>query len=319
MLENPTICFAHVAYRFEPAFQARDTGLKHFQVWNREGLAARVGEADILVVSGFWTNALIPAAKKLKFIQSISAGTDQYDRTALAAAGIRLASAAGVNANAVAEHAIALILAIARRLPEARDNQAKRFWRGMIGDPAVREDELGGKTITIVGPGRIGGRLARLARAFDMHVIALRRDPSATVEGAHQTLSITDLPAVLPRTDILALTCPLTPETTNLIDAAALAALKPGAMLINCARGRVVDEPALIAALASGHLAAAGIDVTVEEPLAAESPLWSMPNVLLTPHTAGETSRYEANVLDLLQENLARLQRGETVLANGIV
>ena len=136
-------------------------------------------EADVLLCSGLWRNDLIPRAPKLRFVQSISAGVDQYDKAAFAAAGIRLASAQGVNARAVSEHAMALILALARRLPEARDNQAKRLWRGMIGDLSRREDELGGKTLLIVGLGRIGNRLAQLAKAFDMRVLATRRDPAA--------------------------------------------------------------------------------------------------------------------------------------------
>ena len=116
---------------------------------------------------------------RLRFIQSIGSGTDQFDKAQLAARGMRLASAAGVNARAVSEHAMSLILALARRLPEARDNQARRFWRGMIGDLTQREDELTGKTLLIIGLGRIGGRLAQLAKAFDMNVIGFRRDPAA--------------------------------------------------------------------------------------------------------------------------------------------
>jgi phosphoglycerate dehydrogenase-like enzyme len=319
MIENPTICFGHVAYRMADRFSARNTGLNHFQVWSREEMVARIPEADVVVVSGFWQNTMIPAAARLKFIQSISAGTDQYDRIALAAANIRLASAAGANARAVAEHAIALILALARRLPEARDNQTKRHWRGMIGDLTQREDELGGKTLLIVGPGRIGGRLAQLGRAFDMHVIALKRDATTGVDGAHEVHPITALHEHLPRADYVALTCPLTPETEGLIGAQALAAMKPSAFLINCARGKVVDEAALEAALATGQIAGAGLDVTAEEPLGAHSRLWAMPNVLVTPHTAGETRSYEDNVIDLLLENLGRLGRGETVLRNQIV
>jgi phosphoglycerate dehydrogenase-like enzyme len=116
----------------------------------------------VLVISELWQNSLLDRVKKLRFIQSIGAGTDQFPRDELAKRGIRLASARGVNAQAVAEHAMALILALSRRLPEARDNQAKRVWRGMIGDLAEREDELGGKTLLVVGLGDIGGRLARI-------------------------------------------------------------------------------------------------------------------------------------------------------------
>jgi phosphoglycerate dehydrogenase-like enzyme len=127
------------------------------------------------------------------------------------------------------------------------------------------------------------------------------------------------LPELLPQADIVALTCPLTPETTNLIDGKALALMKPTATLVNVARGRVVDEDALIRALQEKRLAAAGLDVTREEPLPAASPLWAMPNVVITPHTAGETQRYEDGVIDLLLENLDRLWRGETTLKNQIV
>src|SRR5471030_2508199 len=173
-----TICFAHVAYRMAERFALRNTGLNSFEVRSRDELDKRIGEADVLLVSGLWRNELIARAPRLAFIQSISAGLDQYSRDALHAAGIRLASAQGANERAVAEHAIALILAMARQIPQARDNQAARKWRGMISDIAAREDELGGKTLAIVGMGRIGSRLATLARAFDMRVIGIKRDPT---------------------------------------------------------------------------------------------------------------------------------------------
>ena len=182
--ENLTICFAHAAYQMKDRFELRKTGIRNFQVWAYDDLVKRVGEADVVVVSGMWKNDVIPHAGKLKFIQSISSGMDQYSKEQLGAKNVRLASAAGVNARAVAEHAIALILAVARRLPEARDNQHKKFWRGMIGDLTQREDELGGKTLLIVGMGRIGSHLAMLAKAFDMKVIGIRRDPAQGANGA---------------------------------------------------------------------------------------------------------------------------------------
>jgi phosphoglycerate dehydrogenase-like enzyme len=315
----PTICFAHVAYCFEAGFARRNPGTPFFQVRTREELEAHIGEADVLVVSGLWRDALIPRARRLRFIQSISAGTDQYGRAALAAAGIRLASAQGANARAVSDHAMALILALARRLPEARDNQARHVWRSMIGDPTRREDELGERTLLVVGLGRIGGRLARLARAFDMHVIGLRRDKLAGAEGASEVHGIDRLAEMLPRADYVALTCPLTPQTEGLIGKAAFDRMKPSAHLVNCARGRVVDEPALIAALRQGRIAGAGIDVACEEPLPQDSPLWDMKQVLVTPHTAGETQRYEENIIDLLIENLGRMSAGTGPLRNEIV
>ncbi len=314
-----TVCFAHAAYRLAERFRARGGTLAHFEVRDPEGLAARIGEADVLVVSGLWHNGLLDRAPRLRFIQSIGAGTDQFPRDELVRRGIRLASARGVNARAVAEHAMALILALARRLPEARDNQARHLWRGMIGDFALREDELGGKTLLIVGLGQIGGRLAELAKAFDMRVVALRRDPAAGAGAADRVAGMDGLAAALPEADFVALCCPLKPQTERLIDAAALARMKPSSFLVNVARGRVIDEAALIAALAAGRIAGAGIDVTADEPLAADSPLWDMKQVLVTPHTAGETRRYEDNVLDILDDNLARLWRGETALRNQVV
>ena len=313
------ICFAHSAYQMAARFAARGTGIAHFQVWKPEEMAARLPEADVVVVSMMWKNDQVPQAKRLKFIQSISAGIDQYDQKLFREQGIRLANAAGVNAAAVSEHAMALILALKRHIHTGRDNQAKKLWRGMISDIPAREDELGGKTLLIVGLGKIGARLAKLAKAFDLKVVATRRDASRGGDGVDAVYGDDRLAELLPTADIVALTCPLTPQTTNLIDAKALALMKPTAHLINVARGRVVDEDALIRALQEKRIAAAGLDVTREEPLPAASPLWAMPNVLITPHTAGETQRYEDGVIDLLLANLDRLWRGETALVNQIV
>ena len=314
-----TICFAHAAYRMAEQFARRDTDIAHFQVRSLDEFKARIPEADVVVVSMMWRNEFAEIASKLQFIQSISAGLDQYDRDLLARRGIRLASAAGVNAEAVAQHAMALILALKRQLHTGRDNQAAKLWRGMISDIGAREDQLNGKTLLIVGIGRIGSGLARLAQAFEMRVIATRRDPSAGAQGAHAVYAQDRLPELLPQADIVALTCPLTPQTENLIDAKAISLMKPSATLINVARGRVVDEEALIKALQQQRLAAAGLDVTREEPLPAASPLWTMPNVLITPHTAGETQRYEDAVIDILLDNLERLWRGESTLRNQVI
>jgi phosphoglycerate dehydrogenase-like enzyme len=314
-----TVCFAHPAYRMAERFAVRGTGIAHVEVRNAPDLAARLPEADVLVVSMLWRNALAAAATRLKLIQSISAGIDQYDKALLRERGIRLASAAGVNAEAVAEHAMALMLALRRHLHTGRDHQRAAHWRGMISEIAAREDELGGKTLLIVGLGRIGARLAHLAKAFGMRVLATRRDPARGADNVDEVAAGERLAELLPCADVVALTCPLTPATENLIDAAALARMKPTAHLVNVARGRIVDEAALIAALQAGRIAAAGLDVTREEPLPAASPLWSMPNVLLTPHTAGETQRYEDGVIDLLLENLQRLWRGEASLVNQVV
>jgi phosphoglycerate dehydrogenase-like enzyme len=314
-----TICFAHVAYRFAERFALRGTGIAYVEARSRAELDAAIAGADVLVCSGLWRNDLPAIAPRLRFVQSCSAGTDQYDRDVLRQAGIRLASGQGCNANAVSEHAIAQILALLRRLPEARDNQARRHWRGMMGDFARREDEAGGKTAIVVGTGRIGGRIARLCKALGMRVIGVRRDPAQGVEGADEVHGFRALAQLAPRADFLVLACPLTDETRNLVDAGVLAAMKPTARVVNVARGRVVDEPALIAALREGRIGGAALDVTADEPLPQDSPLWDMPQVLITPHTAGETHSYEDNVLDMMMENIERLWRGEAGLFNQIV
>lgn len=314
-----TICFAHAAYQMKARFDARNTGINSFQVRSYDEFVQRVGEADVVSASGMWKNDIIPHAPKLKFVQSISSGMDQYSKELLGAKGIRLASAAGVNARAVAEHALALILAVARRLPEARDNQHKKVWRGMLGDLTQREDELGGKTVLIVGMGRIGSHLAKLAKAFDLKVIGIRRDPKAGTNGADEIYGMGDLVKLVPQADIVALTCALTPETTGLMSADAFAAMKPSSMFINVARGKVADEAALIKTMEGNKIWAAALDVTAEEPLPAASPLWTMPNVFITPHTAGETRAYEDNVIDILIENLDRLWRGEATLRNQVL
>jgi phosphoglycerate dehydrogenase-like enzyme len=313
------ICFAHAAYQMKACFDALNTGIASFEVRERDAFERRAAAADVIVVSGMWHNGLIPLATRLRFIQSIGSGTDQFDKAELAARGVRLASAAGVNARAVAEHAMSLILALARRLPEARDNQARRVWRDMIGDLTQREDEMTGKTVLIIGLGRIGGRLAQLAKAFDMTVIGFRRDPAAGAGAADSVHGLAELPAFLPRADFVVLTCPLVPETRGVIDAKALALLRPSAFVVNAARGGCVVESALIEALRTGRIAGAALDVTDPEPAEELSPLWAMPNVFITPHTGGETRKYEANVNEILVENLERLWRGETALRNQVV
>lgn len=313
------ILFAHAAYRMGESFGARNTGLRFREVRNADDLKAAVPDADVLVVSGLWRNELLDLAPRLRFVQSIGAGTDQFAREAFKAKGVRLASAQGVNERAVSEHAMALVLSFARQLHLARDNQARRTWRGMVADPARREDEMAGKTLLVVGLGRIGSRLANLGRAFGMQVIGVKRDVASGASAADEVITQAQLRSVLPRADFVALTCPLTPQTQDLIGADALAVMKPSAVLVNVARGRVVDEPALTAALTEGRIAGAALDCFHDEPLAAASPLWAMPNVIITPHTAGETRRYEGNVVDILLENLDRLWQGQATLRNQVV
>lgn len=317
--EDLTIQFAHVAYNLSERFALRETGIKHFQTWTPEDTQARIGEPDVLMCTGFWNDGLLAHAARLKLVQACGAGYNQFGQEALRAHGIRLAHGSGINANAVSDHAMALILSLTRQLHTGRDNQHKHRWRGMISDLDKREDELSGKTVLIYGTGAIGGRLARLVRAFDATPIGIKRNLASYEPALAEVHAPDKLAALLPRADFVVLCCPLTEETANLIDAVALAAMKPSAYLINVARGGCVDEEALVAGLRQGLIAGAGIDVTVEEPLAESSPLWDFENVVLTPHTGGETRMYEDNAIDILLENLDRLWRGEETLHNQVI
>lgn len=314
-----TVQFAHVAYQFEERFSARNTGIKHFQTWTYEDTLARADEADVLVLTGFWSPGLLKKAQRLKFIQVCGAGYNQFDLEAIKARNVRLCNGSGVNRNAVSDHAMALMLAMSRRLPEGRDNQNTLHWRGMISNRAAREDELAGKTLLIFGMGGIGERLARLAKAFEMRVIGFKRDPSKHGAIADEVHASKDFHSYLGQADMVALTCPLTDETANIINAKALESMRESAYLINVARGGCVETKALIACLQNAGIAGAALDVTEPEPLPTDSPLWAMDNVLITPHTAGETQRYEDNVIDMLLANLERLWGGNEDLINHVV
>ena len=313
------IHFAHVAYRLAERFALRETGIEHFQTWNPDDTRARIAEGHVLVLSGFWSDDMLDDAANLRFIQVCAAGYDRFGLDALRERGVPLANGSGVNRNAVSDHAMALLLALARHVHTGRDRQREHVWRGMISDLGRREEELAGKTMLVYGLGSIGSRLARLARAFDMTAIGIKRDVANHDGSADEVRSPDRFLESLAEADVVVLTCPLTPQTENLIDADALERMKPGAYLVNVARGGCVDEPDLVAALERGAIAGAGIDTTREEPLAPDSPLWNFENALITPHTAGETRQYEDNVVDILIENIRRLQRGEDALVNGIV
>lgn len=316
--EGVRVLFAHSAYDMKPIFDAVEPGLDTRQVATYDDLVKALPEADVLIASGLWKNDLLEHAPRLKYLQSVSSGTNQYDLDGFRQRGILLASGQGVNMNAVSDHAMALILSLTRRMAVARDNQAARIWRTEQTDAALREDEIDGKTMLIVGTGHIGNRIVRLAKAFGMTVIAVRRDPSKGKGDADEIHPTADLHRLIPRADFLVLSCPLTDETRGIVDAAAISAMKPSAYFINVARGPCVDEPALIAALEQGRIAGAGLDVTTVEPLPQDSPLWAMPNVVLTPHAAGETRRYEANVIDILRRNLGLMWSGDAALVNRV-
>ena len=157
------IQFSHVAYQFEKQFAHRNMGIRSYSTWTPAETENKIGDADIIVATGFWQNTLLEKAKKLKLIQVCGAGYDQFDVTAIKERGIRMANGRGVNANAVAEHAMALLLSITRQTYLARDAQNNKIWRGMNPDILTREEELGGKKMLVVGAGQIGLSLIHIS------------------------------------------------------------------------------------------------------------------------------------------------------------
>lgn len=241
-------------------------------------------------------------ASDLRWLHSFSAGVDDPFFRTLQDRGVRLTTSSGAHAVPIAHTVMLYLLALTRNLPGWLRDQADRRW-------APRPiDDLQGKTLGIVGLGPIGIEVARLGLAFGMDVVGVRRTPRG--DEPCETWPMDRLDELWPRVDALVLAVPLTDDTRHLLDAHALTRLKPGALLVNVARGEVVDEPALVEALASGRLGGAGLDVFEQEPLPPESPLWSLPNVIVTPHSSGTHPGNEDRATAIFLENLDRYLRG---------
>jgi D-2-hydroxyacid dehydrogenase (NADP+) len=252
---------------------------------------------------------LLEAATRLRWMHAAGAGVERYELARIAARGVMLTNSSGVSAPNMAEHVLGMMIALTRRFPQLLRAQIQHEWR----DEATHREvgELQGQTVLIAGMGEVGRAVAQRAAAFGMRVNGLRRRADALQAGFNQVFAIGDLHAALANADHVVVTLPNTPRSGGLFDAAAFAAMKPGAAIYNVGRGPVIDTAALIAALASGHLGGAGLDVTDPEPLPADSPLWDMENVLITAHTSGATPRYWERQADLIAENIRRIQRGD--------
>lgn len=247
-------------------------------------------EADaILARLGVVTARVIEAAPRLRIIARHGAGSDGVDLPTATRHGVVVTTTGPANAGAVAEYTFALLLALLRHIPAADRGMRAGEWSRA---PLVGE-ALEGKTLGIVGFGAVGERVARIAAGFGMQVIAAT---GRVAPAAPKPVPTFPLPQMLAMSDIVSLHARLMPETHGMLDAAMVAAMKPGAVLVNTARGELVDEAALIDALQSGRLAGAALDSYAAEPLAPESPLRCMPNVVLSPHVAGQTREAVAKV-----------------------
>jgi phosphoglycerate dehydrogenase-like enzyme len=275
-------------------------------------LAAEVPDADVYYGFTFPTR-LLPAATRLRWIQCITAGVDRELTAAVRGRAIVVTNGAGIAAGPIAEHAVAGMLALARNLPTALRLQADARWDRLAvmsgGGAGLRE--LGGSAVAILGLGPIGRAVARAVAAFGARVRGVRRRPELGAPAPlEQVVGPDGLRALLGWADFVVVAVPETPATDGLIGASELAAMRSTAYLVNVARGAVIDEEALIAALERGAIAGAALDVFTREPLPALSPLWRLPNVIVTPHVAGATPHYFDRALDLFVDNLVRWRAG---------
>ncbi len=245
-------------------------------------LCRRNDPAAIIVRYGKVSAAAIAAAPSLHVISKHGSGTDTIDREAARARGVEVRAAAGANADAVAEHALALMLACAKAVPQLDARLRAGHW-----DKATHKSvELNGRTVALVGLGAIGLRFARMAHAMEMRVIGF--DPYAKDLPAF--IESVDLATVWREADVLSLHCPLTADNRNLLNARTLAACKPGVIVVNTARGGLIDEAALLAAVRSGQVRAAGLDSFAVEPMTAGHPFHGEPGIILSPHIGGVSS-----------------------------
>jgi phosphoglycerate dehydrogenase-like enzyme len=256
---------------------------------------------------------ILARSPRLAWVHSASAGVERVLTPAGRERGLVITNARGVFSAPIAEYVLMMILAISRRLPQLLELQRERTWQPLEGT------ELRDVTVGIVGLGSIGSAVAELARGFGCRVVAIRRtaapeDDGPVPDGTELIGGPERLAELLAESDFVVLALPLTPETEDLIDEAALAAMKPGAWLINIARGRLVDDHALARALREGPIGGAVLDAFREEPLPPTSPYYELPNVIVTPHTSWSSARVLDRSVELFCENIGRYARGEELL-----
>jgi len=244
----------------------------------------------------------LAVASKVKWIQATSSGIGQkVEKLGLQGTDILLTTARGVHATPLSEFVFHSLISHWKRIAHVQAEQARHHWERFCGE------ELAGKTLAIIGVGGVGRRIIKIGRAFDMRLVALARPGSnhmAETLGVDRLFARDELHQMLGEADALVLIMPLVPETHHMIDRAAIAAMKPGMVLVNIARGAVIDEQAMIDALKSGGISFAALDVFTTEPLPESSPLWDLPNVLVSPHSASTATSENAKIADIFCHNL---------------
>ncbi len=271
----------------------------------KEAFAA-ITDADAFL--GFCQGALLNAGAKLKWIHSQQAGVEECLTPKVRAGGVLVTNVQRINGPNVSEHAMALLLTLTRKIAPALANQRDGKWDALsLGAPT----DLNGKTMLIVGLGGIGTDIAKRADAFGMKVIATRNSSREGPSFVARVGLANELPAMIGEADVVVNAAPLTPETMRLFDAAMFARMKTGAYFINVGRGESVETDDLVAALTSGKLAGAGLDVVTPDPLPKGHPLWTAPNVVITPHTAATSELKDERAWIVMRENIRRYVAGE--------
>ena len=281
---------------------------------------ARLSDADVARTEiAFFSQDLNPSHSKqffsavrkapnIKWVHVFNIGVDHPIYTEMLERGVRVTTSAGTTFEPIAQTALTGMLMLSRGFPHWMKAQAGRRWEPVR--LQVSPPDLGGQTALVYGMGAIGAEFARLAKALGMHVIGVRRSRRKADDPVDEMHTPDQLDALLPRAQWLILASPLTPETRKLINAERLARLPKGAHILNISRGEVVDEAAMIAALQSGHLAGAYLDVFEQEPLPEPSPLWDLPNVIITPHNASSSIGNERRVFDCFTGILGQFKTG---------
>jgi phosphoglycerate dehydrogenase-like enzyme len=280
--------------------------------WDRDTLRQLLPQAEV-AFTPFVDRDVFASASRLRWVQSPAVGVGSLMFPELLASGVVLTSARGIRARSIAEHVLGMTIALARLLPATLRAQGQHRWAQAELEPAART--LKGQRMGIVGLGAIGLEVANIAVPFGFRVSAIRRRVGEPVPAGIDAVWTPDrLDDLLAHSDVVVIAAPHTPETKRLIGRAQIERMKPGALLVNVARGKLVDDDALIEALRAGRVGGAALDVFSQEPLDPSSPYWDLPNVIITPHTSGAMHDYWTPLVALFAENLRRFEKGDPLL-----
>jgi len=285
------------------------------EAWDRDTLRRLLPDADV-AFTPFVDRDLFPSLSRLRWVQSPAVGVGGLMFPELLASAVVITSARGIRARPIAEHTLGVTIALARRLPHAIRAQGARHWaQDELEGPSSGVRILQGARMGIIGLGAIGVELAKIAAPFGFKISAIRRRRDQPVpEGVEEVWPPDRRLDLLAKSDVVVIAAPHTPETKQLIGRRELDAMKRGAFLVNVARGKMIDDAAVIEALKDGRLGGAALDVFTQEPLAPESPYWDLPNVIITPHTAGSMPDYWTPLVALFSENLRRFESGRDLV-----